>query len=281
MRRDHACMPLAGGTDVMVELNFDRHRPEAILDLTRVAELARVGAHRRRAAHRRGHDLRAADARPRGVVSQPRACSAHGRLAADPEPGHDRRQPRGRLACGRLPPRAARRRCRDRAALRRRGDAPRARRGVLHRPQAQRASGRRADHRRPRADGAGAAAVRQGRDPQRDGDRRLLVRDRARPGLATRRHRDRLGRADAVAGARGRALPRGRARRGRRAGKTAAVCPTPPSRASASSPRPRRRRSTTCAEARPTAATRSTCWRSGRCAGRSPGWSGRVLLSRL
>ena len=43
MRRDHACLPIAGGTDVMVELNFGRARPEAILDLTRVAELARVG----------------------------------------------------------------------------------------------------------------------------------------------------------------------------------------------------------------------------------------------
>ena len=33
-------LPIAGGTDVMVELNFDRGRPAAILDLTRVAELA-------------------------------------------------------------------------------------------------------------------------------------------------------------------------------------------------------------------------------------------------
>src|SRR5262245_31848769 len=32
-------LPLAGGTDLMVELNFDRRRPERILDLTRVAEL--------------------------------------------------------------------------------------------------------------------------------------------------------------------------------------------------------------------------------------------------
>jgi CO/xanthine dehydrogenase FAD-binding subunit len=32
-------LPIAGGTDVMVELNFDRVRPEAMLDLTRVAEL--------------------------------------------------------------------------------------------------------------------------------------------------------------------------------------------------------------------------------------------------
>ena len=32
-------VPIAGGTDVMVDLNFDRARPEAILDLTRVPEL--------------------------------------------------------------------------------------------------------------------------------------------------------------------------------------------------------------------------------------------------
>jgi len=32
-------VPIAGGTDVMVELNFDRGRPAAILDLTRVPEL--------------------------------------------------------------------------------------------------------------------------------------------------------------------------------------------------------------------------------------------------
>lgn len=32
-------VPLAGGTDLMVELNFDQRRPEALLDLTRVGEL--------------------------------------------------------------------------------------------------------------------------------------------------------------------------------------------------------------------------------------------------
>ena len=32
--------PLAGGTDLMVELNFDHRRPAALLDLTRVGELA-------------------------------------------------------------------------------------------------------------------------------------------------------------------------------------------------------------------------------------------------
>ncbi len=32
-------VPIAGGTDLMVELNFDRRRPPALLDLTRVADL--------------------------------------------------------------------------------------------------------------------------------------------------------------------------------------------------------------------------------------------------
>jgi len=34
-----AALPIAGGTDVMVELNFDRRRPGALLDLGRVPEL--------------------------------------------------------------------------------------------------------------------------------------------------------------------------------------------------------------------------------------------------
>ncbi|WP_328443270.1 FAD binding domain-containing protein [Amycolatopsis sp. NBC_00438] len=32
-------VPIAGGTDVMVELNFDHRRPDALLDLTRIGEL--------------------------------------------------------------------------------------------------------------------------------------------------------------------------------------------------------------------------------------------------
>jgi CO/xanthine dehydrogenase FAD-binding subunit len=35
-----AAVPIAGGTDVMVELNFDQRRPVALLDLTRVPALA-------------------------------------------------------------------------------------------------------------------------------------------------------------------------------------------------------------------------------------------------
>ena len=34
-------VPIAGGTDVMVELNFDQRRPDALLDLTGIAELSR------------------------------------------------------------------------------------------------------------------------------------------------------------------------------------------------------------------------------------------------
>jgi CO/xanthine dehydrogenase FAD-binding subunit len=37
-------LPIAGGTDVMVEVNFDRHRPPAFLDLTRVADLSEWGS---------------------------------------------------------------------------------------------------------------------------------------------------------------------------------------------------------------------------------------------
>jgi CO/xanthine dehydrogenase FAD-binding subunit len=37
-------LPIAGGTDVMVEINFDRHRPPAFIDLTRVADLSEWGS---------------------------------------------------------------------------------------------------------------------------------------------------------------------------------------------------------------------------------------------
>jgi CO/xanthine dehydrogenase FAD-binding subunit len=38
-----AAVPIAGGTDLMVELNFDQRRPAALLDLTRIGELAQWG----------------------------------------------------------------------------------------------------------------------------------------------------------------------------------------------------------------------------------------------
>ena len=36
-------MPIAGGTDVMVEMNLDHHRPAGIIDLTRIRELTEWG----------------------------------------------------------------------------------------------------------------------------------------------------------------------------------------------------------------------------------------------
>jgi CO/xanthine dehydrogenase FAD-binding subunit len=36
-------VPIFGGTDVMVDLNFDRERPEAVLDLTRIPEIQEWG----------------------------------------------------------------------------------------------------------------------------------------------------------------------------------------------------------------------------------------------
>lgn len=40
---DPGAVPIAGGTDVMVEINFDHRRPAALLDLGRVAELHEHG----------------------------------------------------------------------------------------------------------------------------------------------------------------------------------------------------------------------------------------------
>jgi CO/xanthine dehydrogenase FAD-binding subunit len=41
--RQPEAVPLAGGTDLMVDLNFDRDRPQAILDLSRVEEFRKWG----------------------------------------------------------------------------------------------------------------------------------------------------------------------------------------------------------------------------------------------
>ena len=98
-------LPLWGGTDVMVEMNFARARPAAILDLTRIQELTdwdrengslRVGA---------GRDVHARDRRARRRAAGAGDRVADGRVAADPQPRHGRRQPR-------RPPRPPATRCR-------------------------------------------------------------------------------------------------------------------------------------------------------------------------
>ncbi len=42
MKATHAgAIPIAGGTDLMVDLNFDRRRPAALMDVSRLPELRR------------------------------------------------------------------------------------------------------------------------------------------------------------------------------------------------------------------------------------------------
>ena len=193
----------------MVALNFDRGRPEAMLNLNEVARAARLVARERLAAARLGPHLRRdrarrAARRPAGA----RRGVAHRRLAADPQPRHDRRQPRHRVACRR---RAAAARRRGRGGRVRVGarHAPRPAARLRHRRQAQRARARRADHRRLADAVERAADVHEGRAAQRDGDRRRLAR---RLGGRRAARVVRLGLA--AAGARHRAARRGRVVRG-------------------------------------------------------------------
>ena len=228
-------LPIQGGTDVMVALNFDRARPEVVLNLNEVAELrgwARddgVGPARRRADLQRGDGGRA---RRRAAGS--RGGVPHGRLAADPEPRHDRREPRHGLAGGRRAAAASRRGRRGRVRVGA-GIAAGAARRVRHRREADGARARRADRGRVAAAVGRAADVHEDRAAERDGDRRLLAR------LVGRRRAARLVRVGEPApGARDRAARRGR------------------HRSPSASPR-RPRRSTTSAAAPRTAAMRSGC----------------------
>ena len=188
-------VPMLGGTDLMVELNFDRRRPRAILDLTARRRAGELGADDGEPAHRRGRHLHPADRRarrPRCPASpSPRAPSARRRSATA-----------ARSAATSAPPRRPATRSRrwwpSGAVVELGLDArqpARAGRRVLHRRRSATcwrptSSSPPSACRPPR----GPPAVRQDRHAQRDGDRGLLVRARARPGRATVRHRHRLGR---------------------------------------------------------------------------------------
>ena len=96
-------VPIAGGTDVMVELNFNRLRPPALLDLSKVGELRdwgqdngvlRVGCRR----HLRPGHQRAGPPAPGASHGL-----ADGRLSSDPQPGHGGGQPGLGLARRRRP----------------------------------------------------------------------------------------------------------------------------------------------------------------------------------
>ncbi len=83
--------PIAGGTDMMVELNFDHDRPEAVVDLTRIPELTGVGARERPPAHRGRGDVYANNRGAGRQAARPRDGLEDRRVAPDPQPGHRRR----------------------------------------------------------------------------------------------------------------------------------------------------------------------------------------------
>ena len=157
----------------MVELNFDRRGRTRCSTSTRCGELR--GWSRENGALRLGagaHLHRGDGARARVTAARAGRGLAHGRLAADPEPRHGRRQPRHGLA-GRRRAAAAARRSRRRSSSR--ACAARARL-----PLAEFLVGPKRNALAPDelivgrlVDAAGAAAdVHEGRAAQRDGDRR-------------------------------------------------------------------------------------------------------------
>jgi CO/xanthine dehydrogenase FAD-binding subunit len=76
-------VPIQGGTDVMVELNFDRSRPETILNLNEVVELRGWG--RDNGTLRLGSSLTYAEAMGKGVASVLPALAEASRTVGSPQ----------------------------------------------------------------------------------------------------------------------------------------------------------------------------------------------------
>ena len=187
-RRTRTRCVLAGGTDLMVEINEghrrcrgrDRRRRRPRRRAARVVARpgAGDGAPRRRRHVRRAR--RAAAGRPAAGAGP---GGPHRRLAADPQRGDDRRQPRHVLAGRRRPARCSPRSTPSVELLGPDGVAHAAGRRVHDRRQAHRPPAGRADHGGHRARARRLAGLRQGRRAQRDGDRhrrRVPRRRRAR-----------------------------------------------------------------------------------------------------
>jgi CO/xanthine dehydrogenase FAD-binding subunit len=84
LRAEHpGSLPLQGGTDVMVALNFDRARPEVVLNLTEVAELR--GAARENASLRLGAGLTYAEALAGVVADSLPALAEASRTVGSPQ----------------------------------------------------------------------------------------------------------------------------------------------------------------------------------------------------
>ena len=202
-----------GGTDVMVELNFDRRRPAALLDLGRVAELREWAPEDGRVRLGAGVTYTRVIDELGGPAARPGDGLAHRRLAADPQPRHGRRQPGRRLAGRRRAPAAAGRRRRGRGRARCAGTR------VI--PVEDFYTGVKRNALAP-DELIRAVLITPPSGPQqfsKIGTRNAMVISVAAFGLALHpdrkavRHRHRLGRPDAAPGARRRGAPRGRARR--------------------------------------------------------------------
>ena len=185
-----------GGTDVMVELNFDRARPETMLNLSEVARAA--GWSRENGTVRLGAGLTYTEAMAGELAELLPALAEASRTVGSPQIRN-----RGTSAATSAPPRPRGtrfRRCSSRAprsswrARRRRGRCRCA--SSSSAPSGTRSGGR-ARRRRAAAPTGGAADLHEGRAAERHGDRGVLARARGRPGAGRAARRVRLGRAGA------------------------------------------------------------------------------------
>ena len=175
-----AAVPIAGGTDVMVEINFDVRRPAALLDLNRVSELT---------AWQRGDG----QVRLGAGVTYTRIIAELGALLpglamAARTVGSPQIRNRGTVG-GNLGAASPAGDCHpvllaagasvEATSVSRLAADPGGR--ILHRPQAERPGPGRADHRGADPGRRWPPAVRQDRHQERDGHRRLRVRAGAAP----------------------------------------------------------------------------------------------------
>ena len=84
MKSEHPeALPIQGGTDVMVELNFDRRRPDAVLNLNEVAELR--GWSRENGALRLGASLTYTEVRQSALAGLLPALAEASRTVGSPQ----------------------------------------------------------------------------------------------------------------------------------------------------------------------------------------------------